>query len=88
MQPCLAPTPRQGRYWREHDGDKPDEVDAEAKLRDELVSAFPLSCVENSLREMRPYTTKEMLKIAAGAVTSLIIVGWAAVLALALMSAR
>jgi hypothetical protein len=35
---------------------------------------------------MRPYTTKEKLKITAGAMTSLIIVGWAAVLAIALMS--
>lgn len=36
---------------------------------------------------MRPYTAKEMLKITAGAVTSLVIVGWAMVLAIVIMSA-
>jgi hypothetical protein len=37
---------------------------------------------------MRPYTPKEKLKITAGAVASLVIVGWAVVLALAFLSAR
>ena len=37
---------------------------------------------------MRGYTTKEKLKITAGAVSALVIVGWLAVFALALMSAR
>jgi hypothetical protein len=37
---------------------------------------------------MRGYTTKEKLKITAGAVSALVIVGWLAVLALALLSAR
>jgi len=37
---------------------------------------------------MRPYTTKEKLKITVGAVTSLVIVGWAVVWAIAIMSAR
>ncbi len=37
---------------------------------------------------MRDYTTKEMAKITAGAVTSLVIVGWLVVLALAFLSAR
>jgi hypothetical protein len=37
---------------------------------------------------MRPYTMKEKLKITAGAVTSLVIVGWAVVLAIAFMSVR
>jgi hypothetical protein len=37
---------------------------------------------------MRPYTTKEKLKLTAGAVASLIIVGWVAVLAIAFLSAR
>ena len=36
----------------------------------------------------RPYTLKEIAKIAAGAVASLVIVGWIAVLAFAFMSAR
>jgi hypothetical protein len=37
---------------------------------------------------MRDYTTKEKGKITAEAVTSLVIVGWAVVLALAFLSAR
>jgi hypothetical protein len=37
---------------------------------------------------MRPYTTNEKLKLAAGAVASLVIVGWAVVLAIAFLSAR
>jgi len=37
---------------------------------------------------MRPHTTKEKLKLTAGAVASLVIVGWLAVLAIALLSAR
>jgi hypothetical protein len=37
---------------------------------------------------MRDYTTKEKAKITAGAVTSLVIVGWVVVLALAFLSAR
>jgi hypothetical protein len=36
----------------------------------------------------RPATLKEMAKVTAGAVTSLIIVGWAVILALAVLSAR
>ena len=36
---------------------------------------------------MRPYTMTEKLKITAGAVTSLVIVGWAVVLAIVFMSA-
>jgi len=35
---------------------------------------------------MRPYTTKEKAKITAGAVCSLIIVGWLALFALAILS--
>jgi hypothetical protein len=37
---------------------------------------------------MRAYTTKEKAKITAGAVVSLVIVGWLAVLAIAFLSAR
>jgi hypothetical protein len=37
---------------------------------------------------MRPYTTKKKIKITAGAVTSLIIVGWAMVIAIGFLSAR
>jgi hypothetical protein len=37
---------------------------------------------------MRPYTTKEKLKITAGAVASLVIVGWAVVLAIVFLSVR
>ena len=37
---------------------------------------------------MRCYTTREKAKIVAGAVASLVIVGWAVVLALAFLSAR
>jgi hypothetical protein len=37
---------------------------------------------------MRDYTTREKLKITAGAVASLVIVGWAVVLAIAFLSAR
>jgi hypothetical protein len=36
----------------------------------------------------RPYTFKEKAKITAGAISSLVIVGWLAVIALALLSAR
>jgi hypothetical protein len=36
----------------------------------------------------RPYTRKEKAKIIAGAVASLVIVGWMAVLAIAFMSVR
>jgi hypothetical protein len=36
----------------------------------------------------RPTSAKEMLKIAAGAVTSLVIVGWVVFLMIALLSAR
>jgi hypothetical protein len=35
---------------------------------------------------MRPYTATEMLKITAGAVASLVIVGWAVVLAIVFLS--
>jgi hypothetical protein len=37
---------------------------------------------------MRDYTTKEKLKITAGAVASLVIVGWLIVLAIAILSVR
>jgi hypothetical protein len=37
---------------------------------------------------MRGYTTKEKTRITAGAVASLVIVGWLLVLALAFLSAR
>jgi hypothetical protein len=37
---------------------------------------------------MRPYTTKEKARIAAGAVTALVITGWLVVLAIAVLSAR
>ena len=37
---------------------------------------------------MRPYTMKEKARITAGAVTSLVIVGWLVVLALAFLAAR
>ena len=37
---------------------------------------------------MRPYTAKEKLKIAAGAVASLVIVGWFVVLAIVFLSVR
>ncbi len=37
---------------------------------------------------MRDYTPKEKAKITAGAVASLVIVGWAVVLALAFLSVR
>jgi hypothetical protein len=37
---------------------------------------------------MRGYTRKEKAKITAGAVTSLVIVGWLVVLAIALLSSR
>ena len=42
----------------------------------------------NGGRRMRDYTTREKLKITAGAVASLVIVGWAVVLAIAFLSAR
>jgi hypothetical protein len=37
---------------------------------------------------MRGYTTKEILKITAGAITALVIVGWLLFLALAFLTAR
>jgi hypothetical protein len=37
---------------------------------------------------MRGYTTKEITKIAAGAVAALVITGWLVVLAIAFLSAR
>jgi len=37
---------------------------------------------------MRGYTLKEKLKITAGAVTSLVIIGWLLFLALAILSSR
>jgi hypothetical protein len=37
---------------------------------------------------MRPYTAKEKAKITAGAVASLVIVGWLAALAIVILSAR
>jgi hypothetical protein len=36
----------------------------------------------------RPYTSKETARITAGAVVSLVIVGWLVVLAIAFLSAR
>jgi hypothetical protein len=41
-----------------------------------------------AMTPMRGYTTKEKLKITAGAIASLVIVGWIAVLAIAYLSAR
>ncbi len=38
--------------------------------------------------QMREYTTREKLKITAGAVASLVIVGWVFVLAIAFLSVR
>ena len=38
--------------------------------------------------EMRAYTTKEKLKITAGAVASLVIVGWVVVLAIVFLAVR
>jgi hypothetical protein len=37
---------------------------------------------------LRDYTTKEKVKISAGAVAALVITGWLVVLAIAFMSAR
>jgi hypothetical protein len=37
---------------------------------------------------MRAYTTKEKLKITAGAVSALVIVGWIVVLAIVFLSVR
>jgi hypothetical protein len=37
---------------------------------------------------MRAYTSKEKLKITAGAVSALVIVGWIVVLAIVLLSVR
>jgi len=37
---------------------------------------------------MRPHSTQEKAKITAGAVASLVIVGWIVVLAIAFLSAR
>jgi hypothetical protein len=37
---------------------------------------------------MRPYTAKEKAKITAGAVASLVVVGWLAVLAIVVLSVR
>jgi hypothetical protein len=37
---------------------------------------------------MRPYTAREKAKIIAGAVASLVIVGWLVVLAISFLSAR
>jgi hypothetical protein len=37
---------------------------------------------------MRAYTTREKVKITAGAVASLVIVGWLVVLAIVLLSVR
>jgi hypothetical protein len=37
---------------------------------------------------MRPYTAKEKAKITAGAVASLVVVGWLAVLAIVILSVR
>jgi hypothetical protein len=38
--------------------------------------------------EMRAYTTKEKLKVTAGAVSALVIVGWIVVLAIVFLSVR
>jgi hypothetical protein len=45
-------------------------------------------CLGQLSLDMRPYNTKEKAKITAGAVTSRVIVGWLAVLAIAFLSAR
>jgi len=37
---------------------------------------------------MRPYTAKEKAKITVGAVASLVVVGWLAVLAIVILSVR
>jgi hypothetical protein len=37
---------------------------------------------------MRPYTAKEKAKITAGALVSLVVVGWLAVLAIVILSVR
>jgi hypothetical protein len=37
---------------------------------------------------MRGYTTKEKLKVTAGAVAAVVVVGWLVVLAIVLMSVR
>jgi succinate dehydrogenase hydrophobic anchor subunit len=39
-------------------------------------------------RRMRDYTTKEKLKITAGALASLVVVGWLVVLAVVFLSVR
>jgi hypothetical protein len=44
--------------------------------------------VDVGLGEMPSYATRQRLKITAGAVTSLIVVGWLAALAIAALSAR
>jgi hypothetical protein len=57
----------------------------------EIAEGPMLPACEWRLQEgcrMRPYTAKEKLRISAGAVASLVIVGWAVVLALAFLSAR
>jgi hypothetical protein len=54
-------------------------------------SGFRAVCTKMKGRHegrMRHYTTREKLKITAGAVASLVIVGWALVLAIAFLSAR
>jgi hypothetical protein len=47
-----------------------------------------LSGERKTATKMRGYTTREKLKITAGAISAIVIVGWLAVLALALLSAR
>jgi hypothetical protein len=44
--------------------------------------------VKKGIEPMRGTTTKEKLKIAAGAVTALVVVGWLVFLALAFLSTR
>jgi hypothetical protein len=43
---------------------------------------------EKTATEMRGYTTREKLRITAGAISAIVIVGWLAVLALTLLSTR
>ena len=49
---------------------------------------FSLKGRQPRLRMMRDYTTKEKLRITAGAVAALVIVGWVVVLAIIFLSAR
>jgi hypothetical protein len=52
------------------------------------VISSPMNEAANPGIEMRGYTTKEKLKITAGAVSALVIVAWIAVLAIIFLSVR